>query len=394
MVQLESFTADVELERAAVRFVGIAVLHGPAETGRLELPLVDDCVVTRGEYVPIEPFGHELVRDHTGRRPSVLARLGFVQIDTEHVVDVTVGEDRGVESLPGPPPHRCVHLLGVEDPARVDHHQAVFGREHRRVGEGVDERDAAADFSQLAAGGERVVLLDGERTGEQPVGGVEQVHGRSLPFAVVATEIGTCSTFATMTTAELPGALARSQAARRRRVLDATLALAADGGFDAVQMRDVATAADVALGTVYRYFSSKERLLLEAMAEQQADLRAYLHTHVPTEATPAERVLAVLARSNRSLRKYPDVTAAMVRAFGSAAVENADIVHRVTEIMTDIITTAMQGTERHPPTERELRIARIFMQVWLSSLNGWVCAVDPPERVDEDLAAAAQLLLP
>jgi AcrR family transcriptional regulator len=46
--------------------------------------------------------------------------------------------------------------------------------------------------------------------------------------------------------------LARTQAARRRRVLDATLELAAVGGFDAVQMRDVAAAADVALGTLYR----------------------------------------------------------------------------------------------------------------------------------------------
>ena len=53
----------------------------------------------------------------------------------------------------------------------------------------------------------------------------------------------------------------------------------------------------------------------------------------------------------------------------------------------------MQGAERHAPTDRELRIARILMQVWLSSLNGWVCGVDAPERVDEDLAAAAHLLL-
>jgi hypothetical protein len=29
------------------------------------------------------------------------------------------------------------------------------------------------------------------------------------------------------------------------------------------------------------------------------------------------------------------------------------------------------------------------MQVWLSSLNGWVCGVDGPDRVDEDLEAAA-----
>jgi hypothetical protein len=33
------------------------------------------------------------------------------------------------------------------------------------------------------------------------------------------------------------------------------------------------------------------------------------------------------------------------------------------------------------------------MQVWLSSLNGWVCGVDSPDRVDEDLTAAAELLL-
>ncbi len=205
--------------------------------------------------------------------------------------------------------------------------------------------------------------------------------------------MGTCFNFSQMTATEHSGALARSQAARRRRVLDATLRLAAEGGFDAVQMRDVAAAADVALGTVYRYFSSKERLLLEAMAEQQADLRAYLDQHPPPGATAAERVSAVLHRANSSLRRYPDVTAAMVRAFGSAQPENADVVQRVTEIMTAIITAAIQGTDRHPPTEREVRIARILMQVWLSSLNGWVCGVDGPERVVEDLEASARLML-
>jgi TetR/AcrR family transcriptional regulator, cholesterol catabolism regulator len=209
-------------------------------------------------------------------------------------------------------------------------------------------------------------------------------------------EIETCSNSA-MTAQPAPetgaGALARSQAARRRRVLDAALRLAADGGFDAVQMRDVAAAADVALGTVYRYFSSKERMLLEAMAEQQADLRRYLETHPPQGATPAARVVAVLGRANRSLREHPDVTGAMVSSIGSAQTENADIVRRVTEIMTAIITSAIHGPVVRPATEREIRVARILMQVWLSSLNGWVCGVDGPERVDEDLAAAAELLL-
>ena len=61
--------------------------------------------------------------------------------------------------------------------------------------------------------------------------------------------------------------------------------------------------------------------------------------------------------------------------------------------MTGIITSAIHAPDRRPATDDEVRIARILMQVWLSSLNGWVCGVDGPERVDEDLEAAAHLLL-
>ncbi|TML66926.1 MAG: helix-turn-helix transcriptional regulator, partial [Actinobacteria bacterium] len=61
--------------------------------------------------------------------------------------------------------------------------------------------------------------------------------------------------------------LTPNQAARRDRVLDAALVLAAEGGYDAVQMRDVATRAQVALGTIYRYFASKDHLLAECQLE-------------------------------------------------------------------------------------------------------------------------------
>jgi len=195
--------------------------------------------------------------------------------------------------------------------------------------------------------------------------------------------------------APTPTALARSQAARRRRVIDATLRLAETGGFAGVQMRDVAAAAHVAVGTVYRYFSSKERLLLEAMAEQQADLRAHLRRHPAPGATPRERVANVLRRANGSLRRHPDVTAAMVRAFGSARPEDSDVVRRVSELMTDIITGAIHSPadDDARPAARDVRVARVLQQVWLSSLVGWVGGVDPPERVDDDLEAAARLLL-
>ena len=185
-------------------------------------------------------------------------------------------------------------------------------------------------------------------------------------------------------------ALERNQAARRRRVLDAALTLAARGGFDAVQMRDVAAEADVALGTVYRYFSSKERLLLEANVEQVETLDARLRERPPTGATPADRVVDVLRRATRTFQRNPEVSAAMVRALGTARPEEADAVERVKAAMTAIITGAMHEGE---PTERDVAVARVLQQVWLSALVGWVGGVDPADRVGQDLETATRLLL-
>lgn len=186
------------------------------------------------------------------------------------------------------------------------------------------------------------------------------------------------------------GALARSQAARRRRVLDATMELAAGGGFDAVQMRDVANAAGVALGTVYRYFESKERLLLEANLEQTQELARRLAERPPAGATAADRVVDVLRRASRAQTRRPEATAAMVRALGSARPEEADAVARVSEAMTAIITGAMHAGE---PSQRDRSVARVLSQVWLSSLVGWVGGVDGPEVVGDDLERAARMLI-
>lgn len=185
-------------------------------------------------------------------------------------------------------------------------------------------------------------------------------------------------------------ALARNQAARRRRVLDAALALADEGGFEAVQMRDVAAAAEVALGTVYRYFDSKERLLLEANGEAVEALGRRLLEHPPAGATAADRVVDVLNRACYALTRRPESTAAMVRAMGSAPPTEADVVRRITRAIDGIITSAIRAGE---PTERDLAVARILSQVWFSSLIGWVGGVDPPQRVAADLEVTTRLLL-
>src|SRR3954471_18489839 len=105
-----------------------------------------------------------------------------------------------------------------------------------------------------------------------------------------------------------------AQRARRHRILRAAAELATEGGFDAVQMREVAERADVALGTLYRYFPSKIHLLVSVLADEMEALRTRLSVSPAADGDAAGRVLAVLQRSVGALQRNPKLYGAVVRA--------------------------------------------------------------------------------
>src|SRR6267142_1026209 len=96
------------------------------------------------------------------------------------------------------------------------------------------------------------------------------------------------------------GTRAIETAERKKRCIDAAIALAAEGGYDAVQMRDVAARAEVALGTLYRHYTSKDQLLLALLAHQASTLRERLDQRPPRGDAPADRVADVLRRATRA----------------------------------------------------------------------------------------------
>ena len=55
------------------------------------------------------------------------------------------------------------------------------------------------------------------------------------------------------------------QRERRDRIVQATVQLMGDHDYESLQMKDITAAAGVALGTTYRYFSSKDHLVAEAL---------------------------------------------------------------------------------------------------------------------------------
>jgi TetR/AcrR family transcriptional regulator, cholesterol catabolism regulator len=181
-----------------------------------------------------------------------------------------------------------------------------------------------------------------------------------------------------------------AQRERRKRILDGTLALASKGGYEAVQMRAVAERADVALGTLYRYFPSKIHLLVSALAREFERTRERLErTAIPGD-TPYERMLYVLGRITRSMQREPLLTEAMTRAFMFADPSAASEVNAVARIMERLLTRAMHDGE---PTADERAIARVIGDVWLSNLVAWVTRRASASDVASHLELAARLLL-
>jgi AcrR family transcriptional regulator len=92
---------------------------------------------------------------------------------------------------------------------------------------------------------------------------------------------------------------------RRADVLAAAAAEFAEKGFDGAQMSALAARAEVALGTLYSLFESKEQLF-QAVIETSADaVRDAVQAAVATVADPRERLLRLIDASFERFRSDP-----------------------------------------------------------------------------------------
>ncbi|HEX9235502.1 MAG TPA: TetR family transcriptional regulator [Actinomycetota bacterium] len=184
--------------------------------------------------------------------------------------------------------------------------------------------------------------------------------------------------------------LTEKQEARRQRVIETALQMADQGGYDAVQMRDVAAEAGVALGTLYRYFASKDQLLVAALAQWARQLQHEIAGRPPRGGTPADRVVEVLRRAVTALETAPRLMTALVTALSAMSSEDPEALAYADEVaatMTEIIAGAIDG--RDQDFEAEVRALGL---VWFAALVARVRGWGPPEQMMNDLESAARLL--
>ena len=177
-----------------------------------------------------------------------------------------------------------------------------------------------------------------------------------------------------------------SQHDRVRRICEATLEILDEVGPVGLQVRDVARRADVALATLYRYFPSKDYLVVSALNHWSSGLAERLsRTRQGEGPRSLERALASIVRSFAS---NPHYAAASVFAASSPdpLVPAVMAEHRAS------FEAGLDAVLGDLPDSQRADVRFIIESVLIAQLVGFSSGRSTPEEMQEALRRAVRVL--
>jgi TetR/AcrR family transcriptional regulator, cholesterol catabolism regulator len=183
--------------------------------------------------------------------------------------------------------------------------------------------------------------------------------------------------------------LRATQLARKKRIVAAAIDLALRGGYDAVQMRDVARRANVALGTLYRYFPSKDELLASVWIDWSHEIEAQILGQRLRGDTAAERIMDFVRRVTMALELEPMLAGALVKSLLAPDVGAGESRQEMRAMLGRVIDEQLNEM----PTDDRVDIRDIVGQVFYANIVLWVNGRMPVDRLYENMAKACRLLL-
>lgn len=175
-----------------------------------------------------------------------------------------------------------------------------------------------------------------------------------------------------------------------RRLLDAALDVMRRCGTEShPRVADIVATAGLSNDAFYRYFPSKDALLIAAMTEWTVQLRERVAQSPPRGRTAAEQLTDVLHRACHAMQRQPKLSKALVRALASpdAGVEEGS--HQVQQQIAALgagILTELDDDERAD-------VLAVLGHVWYSTLVSWANGRTDFTTVTRELERAVNALL-
>jgi TetR/AcrR family transcriptional regulator, cholesterol catabolism regulator len=197
-----------------------------------------------------------------------------------------------------------------------------------------------------------------------------------------------------------------AQLDRRARVLDAVVDLVAAGRLEDMGMKDVAERSGVALGTIYRYFSSKDHVAAAALLEwaraldgQGASARSNGREggqggqrragRGGGAGSMTDRLVAILRRAVRAYQREPNFARLLILAATSTDPFASECYREMGDSVYAALGAALDDLD---PVERR-RVLDVVGAVWYHALVEWVNDRKTIAQVYEAVESAARVVL-
>jgi AcrR family transcriptional regulator len=185
-----------------------------------------------------------------------------------------------------------------------------------------------------------------------------------------------------------PETLIPSQRARRRRIVVSALHLLEETPYEKIQMRDVAENADVAIGTVYRYFASKEHLFAAVLVEWSGMLESRVQRRPLRGDHPAERLNDMMGRVLNSFERWPQFFAVNMVLESTPDVHARELYGQFTRSTTETFREALEGLS----VDDSLSVMQVVNAMLSSVMRSWILGLIPMTEARARMAKSIDLI--
>jgi AcrR family transcriptional regulator len=177
--------------------------------------------------------------------------------------------------------------------------------------------------------------------------------------------------------------------ATRQRILDDAIELFRTRGFDATTTRDLAAAADIATGTVFNYFPTKEAIVAALAEEGLAKARAGFDAQAG-EAELEEELFALVAAELRQLKPLRKFIMPLLET-SLSPLASAQRYDACESLRTDHLEIVAGLARKHGLAELSPVALQVYWTLYTGALAFWAADKSPKQEdtlalLDESLA--------
>ena len=190
-----------------------------------------------------------------------------------------------------------------------------------------------------------------------------------------------------------PGQSAQGAAARGR-LYDTAIRMISERGYDATTLREIARAAGVSVGLLYRYFPSKQSVIIALYDELSEDFARKTAGMKP--GTWRDRFLFALDTSLRVLRPHRTALCALIPVMIGDADEGVFAAGTAFSRLRvqAVFEAAVAGSTDAPTRPLAGALGRLLYLAHLAVLLWWLLDKTPKQRATAALVALTKQLLP